>query len=110
VLVVKDEPARMVLTHAAALEQGDAARPCLQRFTDQGLKVTAAFSDASPSCTAALTAVSPQARLQADHCQTVQTVWGHRKQALFSSRRQGKASGAAQQEAAGRAWAKQVWP
>jgi hypothetical protein len=55
--------------------------------------VTAAFSDDSHSFTEAMQAVYPQARLQADHCQTVKNIWGHLTKALFSYRRQLKASG-----------------
>src|SRR5919197_278652 len=108
VLVVKDAEDRSLSTPEAASEQGDDARPLLPRVTDCGLKVTAACSNDAQSCTAALPAVEPSARLQADHCHRVQHVWGHLTQALCSSRRQGKASGAAQQEEACLAWAKKL--
>jgi hypothetical protein len=48
--------------------------------------------------------------LQADHVPTVKPIGGHLKKSLFSSRRKSKASGAAQQEEAGMAFAKQWWP
>jgi hypothetical protein len=109
-MVGKDEHARLLLTHEAASEQGDDATQLLQRFKDRGLKVTAACSDDSHRFTAAIKAVSPSARLQADHCHTVKHVWGHLKQWRLSSRRQVKASGAAQQDEACIAVAKQLWP
>lgn len=110
VLVVQDEPARLLLPHAAAAEHGDEAPPWLPHLKDRGRKVPAACSDDSQSCTEALTAVLPQARLQADPVPPVQPSWGHLQKALVSSRRQVKASGEAQQEAAGRAWAQQWGP
>src|SRR5215470_12197694 len=100
VMVVKDEQDRILITHEAAAENGDDARQFLQRGTDLGLHVTAAFSDYSPSFTEAIKAVYPHARFQADHCHTVKNSWGHLKKALLSSRRQGKASGEAQQHEA----------
>jgi hypothetical protein len=54
---VQDEHARIFMTHEAASEQGDDARPFLQQLKDLSLKVTAAFSDDSQSFTAAITAV-----------------------------------------------------
>jgi hypothetical protein len=57
VMVVQDEHARILMTHEAASEQGDAARPFLQQRKDLSLKVTAAFSDDSQSFTAAIKAV-----------------------------------------------------
>jgi Transposase, Mutator family len=106
VMVVKDEHDRLLITHEAASEHGDEARQFLQRFKDCGLKVTAAFSDDSPSFTEAIKAVYPSARLQADHCHTVKNVWGHLKPSLFSYRRQVKARGEAQQDEACLALAK----
>jgi len=94
VMVVKDAHDRILITHEAASEHGEEARPCLQRGTDLGLQVTAAFSDASQSFTEAIKAVYPHARFQADHCHTVKHIWGHLKKSLLSSRRQIKASGA----------------
>ena len=82
VMVVKDEPDRILITHEVASENGDDARQFLQHVKDLGLQVTAAFSDDSPSCTEAIKAVYPQARLQADHCPTVKHIGGHRKKAL----------------------------
>src|SRR5215471_9174997 len=75
---------------------------------DCGLKVTAACSGYSPSFTEASTAVSPHARLQADHFPTVKHLWGHRNKALFAYRRQVKASGEAQQDDGCLALAKQL--
>jgi len=109
VLVVQEEQDRLVMTHEAGSEHGADAQKLLQTFTALGLNGTAAFADASHSVTEASTAVSPQARLQADHCHTVTHRWGHRKKALFSSRRKIKARGEAQHEQAGVALAKPVW-
>src|SRR3989441_10444665 len=67
VLVVKDEPDRILITHEAASEHGEDARKLLQHIQDLGLNVTAAFSDDSPSFTEAIKAVWPHARFQADH-------------------------------------------
>ena len=100
VMVVKDAQDRLLIPHAAASEQGDEAQQFLQRCKARGLKVTVACAEDAQSFPAASQAVYPAARGQAEHCQTVQHVWGHLKQSLFSSRRQGKASGAAQQEEA----------
>jgi hypothetical protein len=109
VLVVKAEHARILIPHDAASEQGDNAQQFLQRWQDHGLKVTAAFSDDSPSFTAAIKAVCPAARFQTDHVPTVKHGWGHLTKALFSSRRQVTARGDAQQEEACLAWAQQFW-
>src|SRR5262249_45933221 len=109
VMVVKEEHNRILMTHEAVSENGDEARQCLQRLKDCGLKVTAAFSDYSPSFTEASTAVSPHARLQADHFPTVKHLWGHRKKALLAYRRQVKASDEAQQDDVCLALAKKLW-
>ena len=71
--------------------------------------MTAAFSDDSHSFTAAIKAVYPHARFQADHFHTVKHSWGHLKKSLLSSRRQIKASGEAQQDEACMALAKKLW-
>ena len=84
VMVVKDEHDRLLMTHEAASENGEDARKLLQHVKDLGLNVTAAFSDSSPSCTEALKAVWPHARLQADHCHTAKNIWGHLKKSLLS--------------------------
>ena len=109
VMVVKDEHDRILITHEAASEHGDAARKFLQRLKDCGLTVTAAFSDYSQSFTEALKAVYPQARLQADHFHTVKNIWGHLKKALLSYRRQIKANGEAKNDQAGVDLAKMLW-
>ena len=109
VMVVKDEHDRILMTHEAASENGDDARQFLQRLKDHGLKVTAAFSDYSQSFTEAIKSVYPHARFQADHFHTVKNVWGHLKKSLLSYRRQVKASGEAQQDAACMALAKKLW-
>jgi Transposase len=109
VMVVKDEHDRILMTHEAASENGDAARQFLQRLKDRGLKVTAAFSDYSQSFTEAIKAVYPHARFQADHFPTVKNIWGHLKKSLLSYRRQLKASGEAQQDEACLALAKKLW-
>lgn len=62
VMVVKAEHDRILIPHEAASEHGEDARQFLQRCKDLGLPVTAAFSDYSRRCTAALKAVYPQAR------------------------------------------------
>jgi hypothetical protein len=84
VMVGKDEHDRMLITHEVASEHGAEARQCLQHVQDLGLKVPAAFSDDSHSFTEAITAVFPQARLPADHCQTVNNIWGHLTRSLLS--------------------------
>jgi hypothetical protein len=94
VMVVKDEHARILITHEAASENGDDARQFLHRCTDLGLHVTAAFSDYSQSFTEAIKAVFPHARFQADHFHTVKNIWGPLKKSLLSYRRKVKASGA----------------
>jgi hypothetical protein len=109
VMVVKDEHDRILMTHEAASENGDDARQFLQQLKDLGLKVTAAFSDYSQSFTESLTAVYPQARLQADHFHTVKNVWGHLKKALLSYRRRIKAEGDAKNDQACIALAKTLW-
>ena len=109
VMVGKDEHDRILMTHEAGAENGEDARQFLQRLKDLGLRVTAAFSDDSPSFTEAIKAVYPQARFQADHFHTVKNVWGHLKKSLLSSRRQIKANGEAQQDEACMALAKKLW-
>jgi hypothetical protein len=109
VMVVKDEHDRILMTHEAGSENGEDARQFLQRLKDLGLRVTAAFSDYSPSFTEAIKAVYPHARFQADHFHTVKNVWGHLKKSLLSYRRQIKANGEAQQDEACMALAKKLW-
>jgi hypothetical protein len=109
VMVGKDEHDRILIIHEAASENGEDARQCLQRCQALGLKVTAAFSDYSQSCTEAITAVYPHARFQADHCHTVKNIWGHLKKSLLSYRRQIKASGAEKKDEHLLAFAKQLW-
>ena len=82
VLGVKEEPARLLSPPAAAAEHGEAAGPGLHQRKDRGLHGTAAVSEASSSCTAALNAVGPQARFQAAQCPTGKQSWGHLKKAL----------------------------
>src|SRR5713226_4734440 len=93
VMVVKDEHARILITHDAASENGEDARQFLKNLQALGLNVTAAFSDDSHSFTEAIKAVYPQARFQADHFHTVKNIWGHLKKSLLSYRRQIKAHG-----------------
>jgi hypothetical protein len=107
VMVVKEAHERLLIAHEATAETGEDARPFLQRVKDGGLHVTAACSDDSPRCTAAIKAVWPQARFPADHVQTVKHMWGHRKKSLSSYRRQGKASGESNTEKHLMAMAKQ---
>jgi hypothetical protein len=57
VMVVKDEPDRILITHEAASANGEDARQLLPRCNDLGLKVTAACSDDSPSFPEAIQAV-----------------------------------------------------
>src|SRR5438552_1408476 len=108
-MVVKDEHDRILITHEAASENGEDARPFLQTLKALGLNVTAAFSDDSQSVTEAIKAVYPHARCQADHCHTVKHIWGHLKKSLLSYRRKIKASGDAQQNEACLALAKKLW-
>jgi hypothetical protein len=109
VMVVKDEHARILMTHEAASENGDDARQFLQRLKDHGLKVTAAFSDYSQSFTEAIKSVYPHARFQADHFHTVKNIWGHLKKALLSYRRKIKARGEAKDDQACIELAKTLW-
>ena len=71
--------------------------------------MTAACSASSHRFTDAITAVSPQARFQAEHFPTVKPIGGHLKNALGSSRRQSKARGADKNDPACMALAKQLW-
>jgi hypothetical protein len=109
VMVVKDEPDRILMTHEAGSENGADARKFLQKLKDLGLKVTAAFADYSQSFTEAIKAVYPQARLQADHFHTVKNIWGHLKKALLSYRRKIKASGEAKNDQECIKLAKTLW-
>ncbi len=109
VMVRKDEHDRILMTHEVASEHGADARKFLQHVTDLGLNVTAAFSEYSPSFTAAIQAVFPQARLQADHFHTVKNIWEKRKKSLFSSRRHMKASGEKTNDASVLERAKTLW-
>jgi hypothetical protein len=72
--------------------------------------MTAAFAADAPSVPEALNAVSPAARLQADHVQTVKQVWGHRKPSLFADRRKVKAQGEATHDAQGMERATRLGP
>ena len=74
VMVVKDEHDRILMTHEAKSENGEAARTFLQQLKDLGLNVTAAFADYSQSFPEAIQAVYPHARLQADHFHTVKSI------------------------------------
>lgn len=71
VMVIKDEHARILMTHEAASKNGEDAQQFLKTVKKLGLPVTAAFSDYSQSFTEAIKAVYPQARFQADHFHTV---------------------------------------
>jgi hypothetical protein len=106
VMVIKDEQDRILITHAAASENGEEAQQFLQHVKDLGLNVTAAFSDYSSSFPDAIKAIGPQARFQADHFHTVKNIWGHLKTSLLAYRRQIKARGEAQPHEACIAWAK----
>ncbi len=75
VMVIKDEHDRILMTHEAASENGEEAKQFLKHVKKLGLQVTAAFSDYSQSFTAAIKAVYPQARFQADHFHTVKNIW-----------------------------------
>jgi transposase-like protein len=107
-MVIKDEPDRILITHEAASENGEDARQFLQRCKDLGLQGTAAFSDDSQSFTEAIKVVYPHARFQADHFHTVKNSWGHLKKSLLSYRRQIKASGAEPKDEPLLAFAKQL--
>ena len=109
VMVVQDEHDRILMTHEAGSENGVDARKFLQKLKDLGLNVTAAFADYSQSFTAAIKAVYPQARFQADHFHTVKNIWGHLKKALLSHRRKIKARGEAQNDQACIELAKTLW-
>src|SRR5437870_2624519 len=109
VMVVKDEPDRILITREAVSENGDDARQLLQHVKDLGLHVTAAFSDDSQSFTEAIKAVFPHARFQADHFHTVKNIWGHLKKSLLSYRRKIKASGAEKHDEQLMALAKKLW-
>jgi Transposase len=109
VMVVKDEHDRILITHEAASENGEAAKQFLQHVKDLGLHVTAAFSDYSPSFTEAIKAVWPQARFQADHFHTVKNIWGHLKKSLLSYRRHIKAYGEAHNDEQVMERAKTLW-
>jgi Transposase len=110
VMGVQEEPARMLMTPAVESENGEEARKFLERWKALGLHGTAAWSDDSQSFTEAIKAVSPQARLQADHFHTVKKSWGHLKTSLLAYRRKSKASGEAKPEEVCMALAKQWWP
>jgi hypothetical protein len=109
VMVVQDEHDRLLRTPEAASEHGDEARPCLPHLTARGLKVSAACSADAPSCTEAIKAVLPPARLQADPFHTVKHIGGHLKKSLLSYRRQSQAPGAATHAEPLLACAKQRW-
>src|SRR6266702_6877158 len=99
VMVVKGAHDRLLSPHEAASEHGEEARKLLQQIQALGLNVTAAFAAYSPSFTAAIKAVGPHARFQADPFHTVKHIWGHRKKALLSYRRKVQASGAEKNDA-----------
>ncbi len=109
VMVVKEAHDRLLIPHEAASEHGEEARKLLQQIQALGLNVTAAFAAYSPSFTAAIKAVGPHARFQADPFHTVKHIWGHRKKALLSYRRKVQASGAEKNDAPLMALAKQLW-
>src|SRR5712691_1203928 len=89
VMVVKDAPARILMTPDAASEHGEDVKPLLQHAQDLGRTVTAAVADDSQSFTEAIKAVWPQARWQADHFPTVQHSWGHLKKSHSTELRGG---------------------
>ena len=99
VMVVPAAHARLLITHAAASEQGEEARQGLPRCTDLGRTVTAAFSASSHSVTAAITAVDPHARCQAAHGPPGTNLGGPRKKSRLSYRRPIPARGADKQAA-----------
>ncbi len=97
------------MTHEAASENGEEAQQFLKHVKKLGLPVTAAFSDYSQSFTAAIKAVYPQARFQADHFHTVKNIWGHLKKSLLSYRRKIKKSGEEKKDEALLGLAQQLW-
>lgn len=84
VMVLQEAHDRILMTHEVASEHGADARKFLQHGKDLGRNVTAAFSADSQSFTAAIQAVVPQARLQADHLPTVKNIWEKRQKSLLS--------------------------
>jgi hypothetical protein len=82
VMVVKDEPDRILMTPEVASENGEDAQTFLKKLQDLGLHVTSAFSDYSASFIGAIKSVFPHARFQADHCHTAKTIWGKLKKSL----------------------------
>jgi hypothetical protein len=82
VMVIKEEQDRLLLTQEAVSENGDEARQCLQQVTALSLNGTAAFADDSHSFPAAIKALWPRARLQADQFQTVKNLWRPLKKSL----------------------------
>ncbi len=109
VMVIKDEHDRILMTHEAASENGEEAKQFLKKVKKLGLHVTAAFSDYSQSFTAAIKAVYPQARFQADHFHTVKNIWGHLKKSLLSYRRKIKKSGEEKKDEELLGLAKKLW-
>jgi hypothetical protein len=109
VMVVKDEYDRILMTYETESENGDDARKFLKRLKTLGLKVTAAFSDYSPSFTEAIKEVYPHARFQADHFHTVKNIWKHLKKSLLSYRRKIKSSGEDQKDEDLTQLAKTLW-
>lgn len=109
VMVIKDEHDRILMTHEAASENGEDAKQFLKQVKKLGLPVTAAFSDYSQSFTAAIKAVYPQARFQADHFHTVKNIWGHLKKSLLAYRRKIKASGEETKDEALLGLAQKLW-
>jgi hypothetical protein len=98
VMVVKDEPDRILMTYETESENGDDARQFLKRLKARGLNVTSAFSDYSESFMGAIQAVFPHARFQADHFHTMKNIWKHLKKSLLSYRRQIKSRGEDQKD------------
>jgi hypothetical protein len=109
VMVIKDEHDRILMTHEAESENGEAAKEFLTQVKKLGLHVTAAFSDYSQSFTEAIKSVYPQARFQADHFHTVKNIWGHLKKSLLSYRRKIKTRGEEKKDEALLGLAQKLW-
>jgi len=88
VLVLRDEPGRIVATEEVKAEDEDQVKPFLERMKRLGLGITTFSIDHSQALRNAIKAVYPEARIQYDYFHIIQNIWkklwsyalGHRRE------------------------------
>ena len=91
VLVLRDEPGRIVATEEGKAEDEDQVKPFLERMKRLGLGITTFSIDHSQALRNAIKAVYPEARIQYDYLHIIQNIWKKLWSYALGHRREGKA-------------------